>query len=116
MMPEQNWISIICAHAAKLSSSWVAMRRHLHQYPELSNREFQTTEYLVTAFERLGLPTHVSGEGRGMTADLTNQRAPYGQRQAGLNSCVAYKRRQMNPQQKLPELSDGESLFLQPTV
>ena len=72
MMPEQNWISIICAHAAKLSSSWVAMRRHLHQYPELSNREFQTTEYLVTAFERLGLPTHVSGEGRGMTADLVS--------------------------------------------
>ena len=72
MRHEQDWIASIREHAERLNSDWVAMRRHLHQNPELSNHEFQTTEYLVTAFERLGLPTHVSGEGRGLTADLVS--------------------------------------------
>jgi len=72
MRHETDWIKVIRQHADQLKSDWVAMRRHLHQYPELSNHEFQTTEYLVTAFERLGLPTHVSGEGRGLTADLVS--------------------------------------------
>ena len=48
------------------------MRRHLHQNPELSNHEFQTTEYLVKALGSLGLPVHLSGEGRGLTADLVS--------------------------------------------
>jgi amidohydrolase len=70
MVHEQDWTSIIRKHAVKLNPDWVAMRRHLHQYPELSNHEFKTTEYLVKNFEALGLPTHVSGEGRGLTANL----------------------------------------------
>ena len=72
MRYEQDWIASIREHAVKLNAGLVAMRRHLHQYPELSNYEFQTTEYLVTAFERLGLTTQVSGEGRGLTADLVS--------------------------------------------
>lgn len=72
MRHEPEWIASIREHAVKFNSDWVAMRRHLHQYPELSNHEFQTTEYLVTAFERLGLPTQVSGEGRGLTADFAS--------------------------------------------
>ncbi len=71
-MHDQPWISAIRKHATHCNAEWVAMRRHLHQNPELSNLEFQTTEYLVSALERLGLPTHVSGEGRGVTADLVS--------------------------------------------
>ncbi|TWU17513.1 putative hydrolase YxeP [Novipirellula galeiformis] len=53
------------------------MRRHLHAHPELSDAEFQTTEYLTRAFAQLGLPTHVPIEGRGLTADLvTFEQAP----------------------------------------
>ncbi len=46
------------------------MRRHLHENPELSDAEFLTTEYLAAELAKLGLPTHVPGEGRGVTADL----------------------------------------------
>ena len=69
-MHEHDWIAAIRKHATTFNADWVAMRRHLHRNPELSNAEFQTTEYLVSALEHLGLPTHVSGEGRGVTADL----------------------------------------------
>ncbi|MCH1441468.1 MAG: amidohydrolase [Rubripirellula sp.] len=72
MRHEQDWIGCIGKHAAQLNPEWVAMRRDLHQNPELSNHEFQTTEYLVTAFARLGLPTHLAGERRGLTADLVS--------------------------------------------
>ncbi|MAI70294.1 MAG: hypothetical protein CMM01_05215 [Rhodopirellula sp.] len=72
MRHEQDWITRIREHAAQLNSGWVAMRRHLHQNPELSNHEFQTTEYLVKALGSLGLPVHLSGEGRGLTADLVS--------------------------------------------
>lgn len=46
------------------------MRRHLHQHPELSEAEFLTTEFLAAELAKLDLPTHVTGEGRGVTADL----------------------------------------------
>lgn len=70
-MHEHNWIPDIRRHAEELSPAWANMRRHLHQNPELSNHEFQTTQYLVQQFGQLDLPTHVAGDGRGMTADLT---------------------------------------------
>jgi amidohydrolase len=34
----------------------VAWRRHLHQYPELSNREFKTMEFICRQLETIGLP------------------------------------------------------------
>ncbi len=32
-------------------------RRHLHQYPELSLHEFETTSYITSFLEDLGVPT-----------------------------------------------------------
>ncbi len=34
----------------------VTWRRHLHQYPELSNREFKTMEYICKQLDIIGLP------------------------------------------------------------
>ena len=31
-------------------------RRHLHQYPELSLHEFETTSYITSFLEDLGVP------------------------------------------------------------
>ena len=33
----------------------VKWRRHLHQFPELSNREFKTAEFVASELNRLGL-------------------------------------------------------------
>lgn len=65
-----GYILALKQHAQSLNEGWVAMRRHLHQHPELSEAEFLTTEYLVSELGKLEIPTHVPGEGRGVTADL----------------------------------------------
>jgi amidohydrolase len=48
----------------------VAMRRHLHQFPELSGEEYETTKYLVARLREAGLDVHVRPEGTGFYADL----------------------------------------------
>ena len=65
-----GWLSTIDTYCEKFNAQWVSTRRHLHQHPELSDAEYQTTEFLCEALGELGLPTHVPGEGRGVTADL----------------------------------------------
>ena len=56
----------------------VKWRRHLHQYPETSNKEFETTAFLKTQLRKLGLklrplrlPTGVVAELRGATGGPT---------------------------------------------
>ena len=39
----------------KISPQVVEWRRHLHQYPELGNREFKTAEYIEKNLRRLGI-------------------------------------------------------------
>jgi amidohydrolase len=67
-----TWLSALDAYCESFNADWVAMRRHLHQNPELSDAEFITTEYLSSALGKIGLPTHVPGEGRGVTADFVS--------------------------------------------
>jgi amidohydrolase len=43
------------AAAEKIMPKLVEWRRHLHQYPELSNREFKTAEYIEKHLRALGL-------------------------------------------------------------
>ncbi len=42
-------------YAKDVNDSVVAWRRHLHQYPELSNRETNTMNYIVSNLHGLGL-------------------------------------------------------------
>ena len=65
-----DWLLALDDYAARFNREWIAMRRYLHQNPELSDAEFMTTEYLSSSLGKLGLPTHIPGEGRGVTADL----------------------------------------------
>jgi amidohydrolase len=69
------WLSALDACCEEFNKDWVAMRRHLHQNPELSDAEYMTTEYLSAALGKFGLPTHVPGEGRGVTADFVSSPA-----------------------------------------
>lgn len=45
----------INAASAKVLPQVIEWRRHLHQYPELGNREFKTAEYIEKHLRRLGL-------------------------------------------------------------
>lgn len=49
----------------------VALRRHIHQNPELSYAEFETTSLLSHRMTELGFSVHVRPEGTGFYADLT---------------------------------------------
>src|SRR5829696_977645 len=44
----------IDAAAVKLMPKMVVWRRHLHQYPELSNREVKTAKYVEDHLRKLG--------------------------------------------------------------
>ncbi len=67
-----QWCVALNDYCDSLEHQWVALRRHLHQHPELSDAEYQTTEYLLAELGKIGLPTHVPGEGRGVTADFVS--------------------------------------------
>ena len=47
--------STIDVRAGEIDEDVVSWRRHLHQNPELSNREFETAEYIVSHLKSLGI-------------------------------------------------------------
>ncbi|MGI9471042.1 MAG: hypothetical protein ACR2NZ_05895, partial [Rubripirellula sp.] len=67
-----EWVDALNEYSTRFNPDWIAMRRHLHQHPELSDAEYMTTEFLSSALGKMGLPTHIPGEGRGVTADLVS--------------------------------------------
>ncbi len=50
--------SRINALAKKYYSQVVDWRRHFHQYPELSNREYKTSDFVANELKELGLEVH----------------------------------------------------------
>lgn len=54
-MAQGNFVDQVSARSAELEENVIEWRRHLHQNPELSNREFQTAEYIAAHLRSLGL-------------------------------------------------------------
>jgi amidohydrolase len=50
----QNFTAAINQKSAAIKDSVIAWRRHLHQFPELSNREFKTAAFIVERLKNLG--------------------------------------------------------------
>lgn len=65
-----RWVEALHETAQELGGSWITLRRHLHQHPELSGHETLTTQYLKVLLAELDLPIRVAGDGRGLIADL----------------------------------------------
>ncbi|MEM0926833.1 MAG: amidohydrolase, partial [Planctomycetota bacterium] len=70
-----TWLDPLLKTANELASDWIELRRYLHKHPELSGNEVQTTLTLKQRLSRLGIPIHVCGDGRGLTADLVTDPA-----------------------------------------
>ncbi len=51
----QDMSAVIAAKAIAIQVKLVEWRRHLHQNPELSNREFKTSAYIIDHLKNLGL-------------------------------------------------------------
>lgn len=53
----QNHTPIIATKAQAVQPRLVEWRRHIHQNPELSNREFKTQQYILAHLKKLGIET-----------------------------------------------------------
>jgi amidohydrolase len=54
-LPAQELTAVIAQQAEAIQSQLTQWRRHLHQNPELGNREFKTAAYIVEQLKDLGL-------------------------------------------------------------
>ncbi|WP_269321857.1 M20 family metallopeptidase [Oceanobacillus salinisoli] len=54
----------------KLYPEMVEIRRHLHQYPELSFQETETAKYIADYYKELGIPYRTNVGGNGVIATL----------------------------------------------
>lgn len=66
----QDMSASINASATKIMPKLVEWRRHLHQYPELSNREFKTAKYVENHLKTLGLEVRTGVAKTGVIAIL----------------------------------------------
>ena len=66
----QDMSVAIAAKASAIQSKLVEWRRHLHQNPELSNREFKTEAYIIEHLQNLGLEIQSGVANTGVVAIL----------------------------------------------
>lgn len=53
-----------------LNEKVIGIRRHLHQHPELSNEEFETTKYIISLLEQAGITIIDYGLTTGVIAEI----------------------------------------------
>ncbi|ALS78732.1 amidohydrolase [Planococcus sp. ANT_H30] len=61
-------IQKLAGRLENLYSEMVSIRRHLHQYPELSHQEVETPKYIAEYYRTLGLEVRTGVGGRGVVA------------------------------------------------
>ncbi len=66
----QDISSLIAARSAAIQPKLVEWRRHIHQNPELSNREFKTAAYITEHLQHLGLEIQTGVAKTGVVAIL----------------------------------------------
>ena len=66
----QNITAVISQKSAAIKDSVIAWRRHLHRYPELSNREYKTSAFIVKHLQGLGLEVRQGVAKTGVVAIL----------------------------------------------
>ncbi len=56
--------------SSEMSAQQIIWRRYLHQYPEISNNEFETTKYLANELKKLSIKTKKLKLPTGLTAEI----------------------------------------------
>jgi len=70
LTPNYSWRSAVEGVVAEILPEIRDLRRHLHRHPELSEEEFQTTEYLAAKVRGAGIEPHLTSARRGLWCDL----------------------------------------------
>ena len=63
-------LSLIKERAAQLLPEIISIRRHLHEYPELSFAEFKTADYVAGVLKGYGIRFQTGVAGTGITAEI----------------------------------------------
>lgn len=66
----QNRNQLVDSKSAAIEKKVIEWRRHFHQYPELSNREYETAKYIAKHLENLGLEVQTKVAHTGVVAIL----------------------------------------------
>jgi amidohydrolase len=64
-----NWPELLDRAIDDLYPSMVAVRRHLHEHPEPSGQEYQTSQFLRRELAETSLPAAIGPDGRGLIVD-----------------------------------------------
>ena len=75
MSRNENFYREILTRVKKNHKRQVAWRRHLHLFPEISNREFKTTEYLRKEVKKLGFKEIPIKLKTGLLAELSGKKS-----------------------------------------
>ncbi|QDV70696.1 putative hydrolase YxeP [Rosistilla carotiformis] len=70
--PQQSaaWIGPLESAVEESLDGLFKLRRYLHQHPELSGEEFETTTHVARLIEGLPLPLRIADQRRGLTCEL----------------------------------------------
>jgi amidohydrolase len=89
----------------------VAWRHHLHQYPELSNREFTTAAYVETHLKKLGLDIRKEVAYTGLVAVLQGAKpGPVVALRADMDGLPIIERTDLPYRSKQTDVFDGEQV------
>lgn len=55
----QNVVEMLKTKSFSIQSNVIEWRRHIHQNPELSNREFKTQRYIIDHLKKLGIEVQI---------------------------------------------------------
>jgi amidohydrolase len=65
----QNWTESVDRAVSNLTDQLIAIRRHLHRYPEPSSEEYETTQYLAEILTDAGIQIRICKDKRGIVID-----------------------------------------------
>lgn len=71
-----TWQSVLDDAIDSAAGELVAVRRHLHANPEISQHEFKSTQFLAEKCEALGFSPRIAPSGRGLFIDTGDEDSP----------------------------------------
>jgi amidohydrolase len=107
----QNINNTIATKATAIQTKLVEWRRHLHQNPELGNREFKTAEYIAKHLKSLGLEVKTGVGKTGVVALLKGGKpGPVIALRADIDALPVYERNNLSFKSKDSAIYNGQKV------
>lgn len=108
---QNNFTPRVAELAKKVEPEVIQWRRHLHQYPELSNREFKTAEYVAQYLKTLGLEVQTGIAHTGVIGILkTNKPGPVVALRADMDGLPVIERANLPFASKEKDVYQGQNV------